>query len=71
MKEFVTMLRFAMVFMILALLAAFFGFAGVQNYSFDGAKSIFVVFLVLAVGSFLGGMLSRRSAWRTSREEAK
>jgi uncharacterized membrane protein YtjA (UPF0391 family) len=51
-----------MVFLIVALLAAFFGFAGVENYSFEGAKIIFVVFLVLAVGSLLGGTLMRRAA---------
>jgi uncharacterized membrane protein YtjA (UPF0391 family) len=56
------MLRFSMVFLIIALLAAFFGFAGVEGYSFDGAKSIFAVFLVLAGGFFLGGMIARRAA---------
>jgi uncharacterized membrane protein YtjA (UPF0391 family) len=56
------MLRFAMVFLIVALLAAFFGFAGVENYSFEGAKIIFFVFLVLAGVSFLGSVIARRSA---------
>lgn len=56
------MFRFAMVFLIVALLAAFFGFAGVENYSFEGAKIIFVVFIVLSVASFVGGALARRAA---------
>lgn len=56
------MLRFAGVFLIITLLAAFFGFAGVENYSFEGAKSIFVVFLVLTLLSFLGSAMARRSA---------
>lgn len=56
------MLRIAIVFLVIALLAAFFGFAGVENYSFEGAKIMFVIFLVLAVLSFLGSVFARRSA---------
>lgn len=56
------MLRFAMVFLIIALLAAFFGFAGVENYSFEGAKIIFVVFIVLTLLSLVGSAMARRTA---------
>lgn len=56
------MLRFAIVFLVIALLAAFFGFAGVADYSFEGAKLLFYVFLGIAVLSFLGSMFARRAA---------
>jgi uncharacterized membrane protein YtjA (UPF0391 family) len=48
------MLQLAVTFLVIALIAAFFGFAGVAALSFEGAKIIFVIFLVLAVLSFLG-----------------
>ena len=53
------MLRFAIVFLVIALLAAFFGFGGVAAYSWEGARIFFFIFLVLAVLAFLGGW-SRR-----------
>jgi uncharacterized membrane protein YtjA (UPF0391 family) len=49
------MLRAAVAFLVIALLAALFGFGGVAGVSMDAAKLLFVVFLVLAVISFLGG----------------
>jgi len=55
------MLRFAIVFLVIALIAAFFGFGGVAAYSWEGAKILFFIFLVLAVLSFLGGQFGRRS----------
>jgi uncharacterized membrane protein YtjA (UPF0391 family) len=56
------MLRFAIVFLVIALVAAFFGFAGVADYSFEGAKILFVIFLVIAVVSFIGaGVRGRRA----------
>lgn len=48
------MLRLAIVFFVVALIAAFLGFGGVASYSWEGAKILFVIFLVLAVLSFLG-----------------
>jgi len=53
------MLRLAIVFLVIALIAAFFGFAGVASLSWDGAKILFVIFLVLAVLSFIGGGFRR------------
>ena len=53
------MLRLAVLFLVIALIAAFFGFAGVASLSWDGAKILFVIFLVLAVLSFLGGGFRR------------
>lgn len=55
------MLRLAILFLVIALIAAFFGFANVENYSWAGAKILFFVFIVLAVLSFLGHGFRRRS----------
>jgi uncharacterized membrane protein YtjA (UPF0391 family) len=57
------MLRFAVVFLVIALVAAFLGFGGVANLSFEGAKIFFVIFLILAVLSFLGHGYRRGSFW--------
>jgi len=47
------MLRMALVFLVIALIAALFGFGLIADYSFDAAKIMFFVFLVLAVVSFI------------------
>ena len=52
--------RFALVFLVIALIAGF-GFVGVASYSWEGAKILFFVFLVLAVLSFLVGGSRRRT----------
>ena len=54
------MLRLAVVFLVIALIAGFLGFGGVAAISWEGAKMLFVVFLVLAVLSFVGHGLRRR-----------
>jgi uncharacterized membrane protein YtjA (UPF0391 family) len=53
------MLRLAILFLVIALIAALFGFGLVAQYSWEGAKIIFIVFLVLAVLSAIGGWRSR------------
>ncbi len=53
------MLRLAVLFLVIALLAALFGFGGVAAYSWEGAKILFFVFIVLAVLSALGGWVRR------------
>jgi uncharacterized membrane protein YtjA (UPF0391 family) len=53
------MLRLALVFLVIALIAGFFGFGLVASMSFDAARLLFFVFIVLAVLSFLGGALRR------------
>jgi len=55
------MLRFPLVFLVIALIAGLFGFIGVASYSWEGAKILFFVFLVLVVLSFLVGGLRRRT----------
>jgi len=56
------MLRLAVVFLIIALIAAFLGFGGVAALSWEGAKILFVIFLILAVLSFIFGGWSRRGS---------
>jgi uncharacterized membrane protein YtjA (UPF0391 family) len=62
-KENLIMLRLAVVFLVIALIAAFFGFGGVAALSWQGAQILFVVFLILAILSFLGHGFRRRSYW--------
>jgi len=52
------MLRLAILFLVIALLAALFGFYNVAGYSWAGAKILFFIFIVLAILSAIGG------AWR-------
>lgn len=47
------MLRLAIVFLVIALIAALFGFGLIADFTFDAAKIMFFVFLVLAVVSFI------------------
>jgi uncharacterized membrane protein YtjA (UPF0391 family) len=49
------MLRLALVFLVVALIAGLFGFGFVAAMSYDIAKVLFFVFIVLAVLSLLGG----------------
>lgn len=51
------MLRWALVFLVIALVAALFGFGLVADVSYGAAKILFFVFIVLAVLAFLGGSL--------------
>jgi uncharacterized membrane protein YtjA (UPF0391 family) len=57
------MLRLGIVFLVISLIAAFFGYAGVAALSWEGAKILFVVFLILAVISFVGHGFRRRTFW--------
>ena len=57
------MLRLAIAFLVIALIAGFLGFGGVAAFSWEGAKILFVIFLILAVLSFLGHGFRRRSFW--------
>jgi uncharacterized membrane protein YtjA (UPF0391 family) len=50
------MLRLALLFLIIALIAGLLGFGLVANLSFEAAKILFIVFIILAVLFFLGGM---------------
>jgi len=53
------MLRLALLFLIVALIAALFGFGLVADMSYGAAQIVFFVFIVLAVIAFLGGAFRR------------
>ncbi len=50
------MLRLALLFLVIALIAGLFGFGFVASISFEAAKIFFFLFIVLAVIFFLGGL---------------
>jgi len=53
------MLHYAVVFFVIALIAALFGFGGIAASAAGIAKILFVLFAILAVGSFLFGLIKR------------
>jgi len=53
------MLRLALVFLVIALVAALFGFGGVAAISWDGARIFFFIFIVLAIIAAIGGVWNR------------
>jgi len=55
------MLRAALAFLVIALIAALFGFTGIANISADFAWIVFFVFLCLAVISFIANGFSGRT----------
>jgi len=55
------MLRLAIAFLVIALVAALFGFGLVADFSLDAAKILFFVFLVLAVLAFIADAFRGRS----------
>ena len=56
------MLRWALGFLLLALIAAFFGFAGVAATSAGIAKTLFYLFLVIFLLTFVFGLVSGKRA---------
>ncbi len=54
------MLRFALAFLVLALIAAFLGFGGVAAASAGIAKTLFFVFLVVFLITFVIGLVNGR-----------
>jgi uncharacterized membrane protein YtjA (UPF0391 family) len=53
------LLYWAVIFLIIALVAAFFGFGGVAGVATDGARILFWVAIVLVLLSFIGGLMRR------------
>ena len=53
------MLHYAIVFLVIALLAAVFGFGGIAASAVGIAKILFFVFLVMAVITFLMGLVKK------------
>jgi uncharacterized membrane protein YtjA (UPF0391 family) len=56
----VLMLRAALGFFVLALIAVVLGASGVAGVSMEIGRSLLVVFLILAVISFVAGLVSGR-----------
>jgi len=52
------LLYWAIVFLIIALIAAFLGFGGVAGVATEGARLLFWVAIILVVLSFIGGVLN-------------
>jgi uncharacterized membrane protein YtjA (UPF0391 family) len=59
------MLYWAAVFLVIALIAAVFGFGGIAGAAIGVAKILFIVFLALFIISLLLGIGGRRSISRT------
>jgi uncharacterized membrane protein YtjA (UPF0391 family) len=59
------MLRWAIAFLVIALIAAFLGFGGLAGEFVWLAKILFFVFLIFAVLGFLGGAFRRRHSWES------
>jgi len=53
------LLHYAVVFLVVALVAAFLGFGGVAGTAMDGARILFWVAIVLFVVSLLAGLIRR------------
>ncbi|MDP3539486.1 MAG: DUF1328 domain-containing protein [Azonexus sp.] len=54
------MLHYAVVFFIVALIAALFGFTGIAAGAVEIAKILFFVFILLFVGSLFMGLMGRK-----------
>lgn len=54
------MIRWALGFLVLALIAAFFGFGGIAAASAGIAKTLFFVFLVIFLVTFVMGLIGGR-----------
>jgi uncharacterized membrane protein YtjA (UPF0391 family) len=53
------LLHYAIIFLVVALIAAAVGFGGVAGVAMEGARLLFWVFIVLFIVSLLGGLLRR------------
>jgi len=54
-----TMLHYAVVFFVIALIAALFGFGGIAAGAAGIAKILFFVFVILAIATFLFGLIRK------------
>jgi uncharacterized membrane protein YtjA (UPF0391 family) len=53
------LLHYAIVFLVVALIAAAIGFGGVAGVAMEGARLLFWIFIILFVVSLVGGVLRR------------
>ena len=54
------MLHYSVVFLVIALIAAVFGFVGIAAGAVEIAKILFFIFAIMAVISFVVGLMKRR-----------
>ncbi|HEY8047730.1 MAG TPA: DUF1328 domain-containing protein [Ramlibacter sp.] len=54
------MLHYAIIFLVIALIAALFGFGGIAAGAVGIAKILFFVFIIMAIVAFLFGRGGRR-----------
>ena len=59
MKEF-SMLHYSVVFLVIALIAAVFGFGGIAAGAVEIAKILFILFAIMAVVTFVIGLIKKR-----------
>ncbi len=55
------MIRWAIIFLVIALIAAVLGFGGIANFSFEIAKFIAVIAIILFVIALVAGGLRGRT----------
>jgi len=55
------LLRYAVIFLVIALIAGFLGFSSVMGAAAGIAQILFFVFLAITIVSFLLGLTSRKS----------
>jgi len=53
------MLRYAVIFFVIALIAALFGFGGIAAGATEIAKILFFVFVVLFIVSLVAGLIKK------------
>jgi uncharacterized membrane protein YtjA (UPF0391 family) len=53
------LLHYAIIFLVIALIAAAIGFGGVAGVAMEGARLLFWVFIVLFVISLVAGLIRR------------
>lgn len=54
------MLRWAIIFLVVALIAAVLGFGGIANFSFEIAKFVAIIAIILFVISLVAGAVRGR-----------
>ena len=54
-----SMLHYSVVFLVIALIAAVFGFGGIAAGAVEIAKILFFIFAIIAVISFVAGLMKR------------
>lgn len=54
------MLHYALIFLVVALIAAAFGFGGIAASAVGIAQILFYIFLIVAAVTFLLGLMQRR-----------